>query len=101
MPLEGFLQPFLLGCSVSLLYAADFAIVTTSAAESRVTDFALLVPDLFFLVGLNMLGIFNRWRREMVTRIVFLTKRQTLEQSLIWKYAKDQEVSLLICYQKK
>uniref|UniRef100_A0A1B0AET2 adenylate cyclase n=1 Tax=Glossina pallidipes TaxID=7398 RepID=A0A1B0AET2_GLOPL len=96
MPLEGFLQPFLLGCSVSLLYAADFAIVTKSAEQSRATDFALLVPDLFFLVGLNMLGIFNRWRREIVTRIVFLTKRQTLEQSLIWQYAKDQEKSLLV-----
>uniref|UniRef100_A0A1B0BR98 adenylate cyclase n=1 Tax=Glossina palpalis gambiensis TaxID=67801 RepID=A0A1B0BR98_9MUSC len=96
MPLQGFLQPLLLGCSISVFYAADFLIVTKSAEESRDIDLALFVPDLFFLVGLNMLGIFNRWRRETVTRIVFLTRRQTLEQSLIWKYAKHQEKSLLV-----
>uniref|UniRef100_A0A1A9X0W8 adenylate cyclase n=1 Tax=Glossina brevipalpis TaxID=37001 RepID=A0A1A9X0W8_9MUSC len=96
MPLPGFLHPIFLGCFISLLYAADFVIVTKSAAGSRAFDFDLLAPDILFLVGLNMIGIFNRWRHEMITRIVFLTRRQTMEQSLVWKYAKDQEKSLLI-----
>lgn len=93
LPLPGLYHPTILGCVVSLIYAAEFLLITTMDTTIKLSDIAIVVPEIFFLLGLNIIGVTNRWKREIITRLLFLTKRQSVEQAVAFKYAKDQEAS--------
>ncbi|KAI9588446.1 hypothetical protein GQX74_004291 [Glossina fuscipes] len=96
LPLPGFYHPIILSCVISLIYGADFLLITAKNATINLSDVTMVTPEIFFLIGLNIIGVTCRWRREIITRLLFLTKRQSVEQAVAFKYAKDQEKNLLV-----
>uniref|UniRef100_A0A1A9X0W7 adenylate cyclase n=1 Tax=Glossina brevipalpis TaxID=37001 RepID=A0A1A9X0W7_9MUSC len=96
LPLPGFYHSIILGLFISLVYAADFILITGTTISTEFSNVAFVVPEIFFLIGLNIIGISSCWRREVKTRLVFLSRRQNMEQTLAWRHAKDQEKNLLI-----
>ncbi|XP_067633274.1 adenylyl cyclase X E-like [Eurosta solidaginis] len=60
------------------------------------TDTSKIISETVFLLCLNLVGILVRFSREVVTRMIFLDKRQCIEEKLLFYAAKDQERNLLL-----
>lgn len=94
MPIFNRLQLLLMGFLITALYITGF----TYCALSQNTDigsksfYKLLVPDIIFLISLNILGFYVHRQRDIILHMIFLTKRENIEETIILKYAKDQEV---------
>uniref|UniRef100_A0A1I8PUZ5 adenylate cyclase n=1 Tax=Stomoxys calcitrans TaxID=35570 RepID=A0A1I8PUZ5_STOCA len=100
LPLPEYSSLGILALCVSILYGINFtfvAFIKSLGNENNITvEWRYLVPDLLFLVALNVVGMCFRARRDYATRRVFLTRHLNIEEGLLLKYAKDQENNLLI-----
>lgn len=97
MPILNRLQLLLMSSLITSLYLIGFlnsAIIENEMGIRRL-NYNVLVPDTIFLISLNLLGFYVNWQREVVLHSIFLTKRESLEQTIILKYAKDQEVEVI------
>lgn len=95
MPIPNYGPLLLLSLCTSILYGiySTFVAFTRTSDDVGITvDLKYLLPDLLYIVGLNVVGLCFRIRRECVTRRVLLTRHLNVEESLLLKFAKDQEV---------
>ncbi|XP_061387386.1 adenylyl cyclase X E-like [Musca vetustissima] len=99
MPIPRVLPQMLLAFAISVLYGlcSTFAAFTKSTEnENMNVDLRTLLPDLIFIIGLNVIGLCNRIRRDCAARRVLLTRHLNVQENFLLKFAKDQEHSLLI-----
>lgn len=94
MPIFNRIHILLLGIFSTILYFFAYinAALYEDADDNVVLHYHLLIPDFLFIICLNILGLYINWQREIILHTIFLTKRESLEQTIILKYAKDQEV---------
>ncbi|XP_067633273.1 adenylyl cyclase X E-like [Eurosta solidaginis] len=55
-----------------------------------------VISECLYMVGLNFLGIYYRFTREIVMRITFIDKRECVEENFLLLAAKGQEKMLLM-----
>uniref|UniRef100_A0A1I8N467 adenylate cyclase n=1 Tax=Musca domestica TaxID=7370 RepID=A0A1I8N467_MUSDO len=99
MPLTNLLSLMPLTTVVSMLYSTYFTFTAfnKSIEDERINvDLRYLIPDIIFIVGLNVVGVCFRIRRDCATRRVLLTRHLNVKENYLLKFAKDQENSLLI-----
>lgn len=83
----------MLALCITILYSINiFSGAALYTPEGINTSIDIVLPDILYLVALNVVGLYICRREEIATRSVFLSKRQRLEQTLYWKNAKNQQV---------
>lgn len=94
MPIFNRIQLLLLGFLITTFYLFGYmnASILENTSSTIVLHYHFLLPDVIFLICQNVLGLYINWQRDIILHTIFLTKRESLEQSIILKYAKDQEV---------
>lgn len=104
MPITEDIHAFILGVAVSVCYMILFLFVTyrrrvdgSGNGFAREMDLQKVVSEAIFMACVNLLGLFFRLTREVAIRTTFLDKRQCVEETLVLRAARDQEVSATKC----
>lgn len=98
MPLPDNVQAFMLGMSVTISYLIDYAFVTYRKLPdgTNTLDVDKLITEGIFLLSINFLGIYFRMMKEIAIRTTFLDRRKYVEENLLLRYAREEEVREII-----
>lgn len=95
MPLPNNVHAVILGFAVSFSYLVDYGFVTYrkhTTNDIPGPDFTKLITEAIFLVSINLLGIYYRMMKEIAVRTTFVDRRQYMEENLMLRFARDEEV---------
>lgn len=94
MPLPDNIHAFLLGMAVTMSYLIDLAFVTYRKLPdgTKTLDVHKLITEGIFYLTINFLGIFFRMMKEIAIRTTFLDRRKYVEENLLLRYAREEEV---------
>ena len=95
MPIPDDLNTIVLGLAATLSYMICYGFVTYRyrAENNNEKKYNMLASEGIFLLCINLLGLFTRLTKEIAIRTTFLDRRQCVEENLLLRYARDQEVS--------
>lgn len=83
----------LLGLMTSISYTIVMVFVSYASDEHKVIK---VLSEVFFLIGINFMGIFFRLMNEIDIRRNFLDRRECVQKNLSLKFERNQEKELLL-----
>ncbi|GBP13221.1 hypothetical protein EVAR_93171_1 [Eumeta japonica] len=93
LPMRNNYLAIFFGVLVSVIYVLVMGLVTY-ANDPLLT--VVLLSDIIYLAGVNLMGIYFRLMNEVITRRSFLDRRACVESTLRLKFVKDQEERLML-----
>lgn len=96
MPLSNNAHAIMLGIAVSASYLIDYAFVTYrkyNVSDWNGPDLTKLITEGIFLGSINLLGTYYRMMKEIAIRTTFVDRRQYMEENLMLRFAREEEVS--------
>lgn len=103
MPLPDNVHAFMLGLAVTISYLIDYAFVTYRKHPdgSHRLDVNKLITEGIFLLSINLLGVYFRMMKEIAIRTTFLDRRQYVEENLLLRHAREEEVCSFFKWRRK
>lgn len=89
IPITENLHAFLLGMAVTACYLIEFVMVTYRLDNDVVLK---TITEAIFFLCINFFGNYFRYMKEIDIRTTFLDRRECVEENLLLRYARDQEV---------
>lgn len=98
MPLPDNVHAFMLGLAVTISYLIDYAFVTYRKHPdgAKSVDVNKLITEGIFLLSINLLGVYFRMMKEIAIRTTFLDRRQYVEENLLLRHAREEEVNIML-----
>ncbi|KAL4716592.1 hypothetical protein ACJJTC_010256 [Scirpophaga incertulas] len=93
LPMRNNFLVIIMGAGVSVVYVVIFALFTYHE-DPQIG--AVISADVIYFVGVNLMGIYFRLMKEVVTRRSFLDRRACVESTLRLKFVKEQEERLML-----
>lgn len=89
LPITDNLTVFLMGSATTALYVIVMYFVSYASDQMMVIK---VLSELFFLICINIMGMFFRLTNEIDIRRTFIDRRECVQKNLSLKFERNQEV---------